>query len=379
VVAAIPHRPDARGFCAKTHCIVSLVRPLDRYVFSEFWKIFIATALGFPLLLIIFDITDNLDKYLAQRLPLTHVALSYVYSLPDYLFMILPAAVLFATVFSIGSLTRHSELTAAKASGVSFYRVIAPIFLGAVIATIAGLVIGEITPRANRRKLELLETEKFTSSNERYNFAYAADAGRVYKVQALHVQQNSMDGVTIERKGKGPAYPSYILTAGSAHYDPRRGWKLTKGTMHVLTDSLHNITYSFDSLRDHLMTERPQELTLASRAPTDMEYRELGRFISAMERSGGDVNELKVERMLKIVIPVTSIVILLFGAPLATSTQRGGAAYGVGISLGTTVVFVMLVQMMKAFGGIIPPNLAAWLPSIFFGVLGIILFARVRT
>ncbi|HEY3257745.1 MAG TPA: LptF/LptG family permease [Gemmatimonadaceae bacterium] len=358
---------------------MSLVRPLDRYVFTEFWKIFVATAFGFPLLLIIFDITDNLDKYLAEKLPLRNVALSYVYSLPDYMFMILPAAVLFATVFSIGSFTRHSEITAAKASGVSFYRVIAPIFLGAVIATVAGLVLGEINPRANRRKLELLQTQRYATSNERYNFAYSAEGGRVYKVQALHVGQRAMDGVTIERKGKGPEYPSYILSADNAYYDPTKGWKLSKGTIHVLTDSLHNITYSFDSLWDHDMTERPKDLTVASRAPTDMEYRELGRFIKAMERSGGDVDELKVERMLKIVIPVTSIVILLFGAPLATSTQRGGAAYGVGISLGTTVVFVMLVQMMKAVGGIIPPELAAWLPSILFGVFGIVLFARVRT
>lgn len=360
---------------------MSLVRPLDRYVFSEFWKIFVATVIGFPLLLIIFDITDNLDKYLAQKLPPMNIALSYVYSLPDYMFMILPAGVLFATVFSIGSLTRHSEITAAKASGVSFYRFIAPIFVGAAIATVAGLVLGEITPRANRRKLELLETQKFSAHSERYNFAYSAEAGRVYKIQSLHVQQKSIDGITIERKGKGPEYPSYIVTAGSAQYDPRRGWKLTKGTMHVLTDSMFNITYSFDSLRDRRFVERPEELTVASRAPTDMEYRELGRFIDAMERSGSDVNELKVERMLKIVIPVTSLVILLFGAPLATSTQRGGAAYGIGISLGTTVIFIMLVQMTKAIGGhgMLPAELAAWVPSIFFGVLGLILFARVRT
>jgi lipopolysaccharide export system permease protein len=360
---------------------VSVVRPLDRYVFSEFWKIFVATVFGFPLLLIIFDITDNLDKYLSQKLPLMNVALSYVYSLPDYMFMILPAGVLFATVFSIGSLTRHSEITAAKASGVSFYRFIAPVFVGAAIATVAGLVLGEITPHANRRKLELLETQKFSAQSERYNFAYSAEAGRVYKIQALHVRQNAIDGLTIERKGKGPEYPSYILTASRATYDPRKGWKLGRGTMHVLTDSLFNITYGFDSLRDPRFVERPEDLTVASRAPTDMEYRELGRFIGAMERSGGDVDQLKVERMLKIVIPVTSLVILLFGAPLATSTQRGGAAYGVGISLGTTVVFIMLVQMTKAIGGhgMIPAELAAWLPSIFFGVLGLILFARVRT
>jgi ABC-2 type transport system permease protein len=30
-----------------------IIRPLDRYVFSEFWKIFMMTALGFPLLIII--------------------------------------------------------------------------------------------------------------------------------------------------------------------------------------------------------------------------------------------------------------------------------------------------------------------------------------
>jgi len=360
---------------------VSLVRPLDRYVFSEFWKIFIATALGFPLLLIIFDVTDNLDKYLAQKLPLTHIALSYVYSLPDYMFMILPAAVLFATVFAIGAFTRHSEITAAKASGVSFYRFIAPIFFGALLATVAGLVLGEIPPRANRRKLELLESQKYSTYNERYSFAYSADAGRVYKIQGLHVPQRSIQGITIERKGRGPAYPSYIVSADRALFNPRTGWTLSRGTMHVLTDSVNNITYAFDSLRDFRFTEQPRELTVASRAPSDMEYQQLGRFINAMERSGGDVNELKVERMLKIVIPITSIVILLFGAPLATSTQRGGAAFGVGISLGTTVVFMILVQMMKAFGGhgTIPPELAAWLPSIFFGVMGIILLARVRT
>jgi lipopolysaccharide export system permease protein len=100
-----------------------------------------------------------------------------------------------------------------------------------------------------------------------------------------------------------------------------------------------------------------------------------------MERSGAEVNRLKVERMLKIVIPVTSLVILLFGSALATGTQRGGPAYGIGVSLATTVIFIMLVQMTKAIGGrgVLPAEIAAWIPSMFFGVLGIILFARVRT
>jgi len=358
-----------------------MVRALDRYVFVEFWKIFVTTALGFPILVNIIDLTDNLDKYLGQHLTMGRIALSYLYWLPDSMFMVLPAAVLFATVFAIGALTRHSEITAAKASGISFYRFIAPIFAGAVIATIVGLILGELAPITNKKRLEILQTKTANIGNDRYNFAYAADRGRVYKIGALHVLDSSIDGLVIERKGNGPDYPSYVLSANAASYKAQRGWLLKSGALHVIPDTVHNLTVSFDSLVDRHFSEAPKQLTLAQKAPTDMGFQELGRFITSMERSGAEVNELRVERMLKIAIPITCVVILLFGAPLATSTQRGGAAYGIGLSLATTVVFLMLIQLTKGIGGkgMIPADLAAWLPSIIFGVVGIILFARVRT
>ena len=358
-----------------------MVRALDRYVFTEFWKIFVTTALGFPILVNIIDLTDNLDKYLAQNLSAGRIALSYLYWLPDSMFMILPAAVLFATVFSIGALTRHSEITAAKASGISFHRFITPIFAGAVIATILGLILGELAPITNKRRMDILQGTLSTITSDRYNFAYAADRGRVYKIGALHLAVPSIEGIVIERKGKGPDYPSYVISSNNASYRPGKGWLLQKGAMHLLTDSMQNLTFSFDSLVDRHFTEPPTQLTLTEKAPTDMGFRELGRFITSMERSGADVNELRVERMLKIAIPVTCIVILLFGAPLATSTQRGGAAFGIGLSLATTVIFLMLIQLTKGIGGkgMIPADLAAWLPSIIFGVVGVILFARVRT
>jgi lipopolysaccharide export system permease protein len=361
--------------------LTRIVRALDRYVFVEFWKIFVTTAIGFPILVNIIDLTDNLDKYLGQHLSVGRIALSYVYWLPDSMFMVLPAAVLFATVFAIGALTRHSEITAAKASGISFYRFIAPIFAGAVIATVLGLILGELAPVTNKKRLDILQADRTSISSDRYNFAYAADRGRVYKIGALHLLQPSIEGMAIERKGSGPDYPSYVITANGARYTAARGWVMTKGAMHIIPDSLTNITISFDSAVDRHFTEPPKQLTLSQKAPTDMGFRELGRFITSMERSGAEVNELRVERMLKLAIPITCIVILLFGAPLATSTQRGGAAYGVGLSLATTVIFLMLIQLTKGIGGkgMIPADLAAWLPSIIFGVVGAILFARVRT
>ena len=85
-----------------------LLRPLDRYVMGEWTKIFLATALGFPLIVTIFDLVDNIDKYLNRKLTVEAIAMSYVYWIPDSMFMALPASVLFATVFAIGGLTRHA-------------------------------------------------------------------------------------------------------------------------------------------------------------------------------------------------------------------------------------------------------------------------------
>jgi lipopolysaccharide export system permease protein len=357
------------------------IRPLDGYIFGEFWRIFVATALGLPVLVVIIDLTDQLGKYLERKLPRGDIALSYLFWIPESMFLVLPAAVLFATVFTIGAITRHSEITAAKASGISFYRLIRPIFVGAFCATIIGLALGEIVPIANSRRLELLREDTFQRGNTRFNFTYASEHGRVYKIASLQVDSAQIEGIEIERKGTGPEYPTYIIDARTGKYQPQTGWVMGPGFLHVVLDSTTNVSISFKTLRDNLLSERPGDLTARDKAPQDMGFRELGRFIAAMERSGADANELRVERMLKIAIPVTCMIIVLFGAPLATSTQRGGAAYGVGVSLGTTVIFLIMIQLMKAVGGkgVVNPEVAAWIPSIVFATVGSILLARVRT
>jgi lipopolysaccharide export system permease protein len=355
--------------------------PLDRYVFSEFWKILITTALGFPLLLVIIDLTDNLEKFLARNLPRRDIALSYLYWIPESMFMVLPAAVLFATVFTIGALTRHSEISAAKASGISFYRICVPIFVGAVLASALDLGLGEVVPVTNSRRNDLLEEDKFRGSTTRYNFAFQGEYGRVYKVASLNTNTGTIEQLQIERKGTGAEYPTVIVAAKKALWKSNPGWTLEGGEMKLLTDSTPDVTFAFSRMLDRQFAERPTDMMVKPRGPQEMRYQEVSRYIRTQERSGSDVNQVRVERALKIAIPITCIIIALFGAPLATSTQRGGAAYGVGISLAVTVVFLMLVQLTKAIGGkgLMPPDLAAWVPSALFGLLGVLLLARVRT
>ena len=75
---------------------------LDRYVLRSWIRIFFITALGFPLVSILINLVDFLDKYLSRGLTAREIAISYVYSIPENAFTVMPAAVLFATVFTVG-------------------------------------------------------------------------------------------------------------------------------------------------------------------------------------------------------------------------------------------------------------------------------------
>src|SRR5207247_1976431 len=159
----------------------------DRYLLREWLRVFLVTLLGFPILVIVIDLTDKMDQYLSRGLKPLTVALSYVFDLPEKMFLVLPVAVLFATVFTVGSLGRHSELTAAKASGISFHRLVRPLFLAAAASLIVGLVLGELAPVVTARRLELLGERAIRSSTGRYNFVYRADGGWVYAIRSLEL------------------------------------------------------------------------------------------------------------------------------------------------------------------------------------------------
>ena len=358
------------------------VRTLDRYVFSSWIRIFVLTALGFPLVSIVINLTDTLNKLLDRGLTTREILVSYIYSIPENAFIVMPAAVLFATVFTVGAMGRHSELTAAKAGGVSFHRLMLPIFIAAVFATGLAFVVGEVAPGATARQAEIQKSKQSRPTRSRYNFVYRGDAGWVYTVRSLDVGTRQLKQLLLERQGRGADYPGLIITADSASYDnARRSWRVRNGASRIIAGPNRQAMFTFHTLRLRALNQSPADLLAEPKAPDEMRYAELGRYIDALRRSGNDANKLIVEQALKVALPATCLIIALFGAPLAVSAPRAGAAVGVAISLGTTVIFLLLTQIMKAVGagGVVNPMLAAWLPNAVFMVAALVLIARVRT
>ena len=358
-------------------------RILDRYVLGQWVRVFLLTALGFPLVSLLFRATDELNKLLDRNVSPGAIWLSYLYSIPEEMAQMIPAACLFATVFTLSPLSRNSELTAAKAGGISFYRIIRPLVLAAVLAAGLSFVMTEVATRASSRALELQKEKEVRSIRTRYNFVYRADAGWIYAVRQLDTEMRRMYNTIFERQGTGAANPTLSVVADSATYSDSLagGWRLYHGSSHLIYDSTTVATFRFARMRFAPLTQRPRELLLQAQEPEEMDYRELGEYIENLRRSGTAVGKLSVDRALKLAIPAACLVITLFGAPLALTAPRAGPAIGVAVSLGTTVAYLLLINLMKAVGetGVIDPTLAAWLPNAFFLVLAVVLLARART
>jgi lipopolysaccharide export system permease protein len=358
------------------------LRHLDRYVLLSWIRIFVLTALGFPLVSILINLTDTLNRLLDRGLTMREIVVSYIYSIPENVFLVMPAAVLFATVFTVGAMGRHSELTAAKASGQSFHRLMRPIFIAAAAASVLAFVVGELAPGATARQLEIQKAKPSRPTSTRFNFVYRGDAGWVYTIRSLDVTTRQLKQLLLERQGTGLSYPGLVLTADSASYDSAlKTWRLRRGASRIIASPARQATFNFRTMRLKALKQTPADLLAESKAPDEMRYAELGRYIDALKRSGNDANKLVVEQALKLALPATCIIIALFGAPLAVTTPRAGAAVGIAISLGTTVLFLLFVQITKAIGagGLINPTLAAWIPNVAFLFAGLVLLAKVRT
>src|SRR2546428_13414556 len=129
---------------------------VDRYLVREY-----LTFTGFGLavaavLFVVIDLLQTLDRYLRIKPPLLYIAEHFAYRVPAALHEALPAIVLVATIFLYLTLSKHHELTALKAAGVSLYRVSVPVVgLGIAAAIGAGLFQELVLPGLNERGEEV--------------------------------------------------------------------------------------------------------------------------------------------------------------------------------------------------------------------------------
>ena len=355
-----------------------MIRILDRLVAGQFLKLFFVSILATPPLFILGEITEELDRYVDMGLSTGQVAQGYMFRVVEYVVWSFPIAALLAAVFTVYSMTSHREIVAAKAGGISFHRLTLPIVLMGIVLTGAALALTELVPRTNQIAFQILRNEDPRRA-WRSDFVYQSENGLTLAVRRLTMLDSSMTGILVQHAGDEEG-PAFHVEADDANYDPETGWDFHLGFLRMIERDGTEEAYQFDHLRLPSLVEQPQDLLSEPPEDEEMSYAELERTAQIIERWGGKAHELRVKKEQRVAIPAATLVIILFGVPLATSSKRGGTAYGIGAALGTTILYVSLLKVAGAFGssGAVPPWIV-WTPNAFFLLAGLVLLAKVRT
>jgi len=355
------------------------MRILDRLVAGQFLRLFAVSLVATPPLFILGEITEQLDNYVDLGLTGTQMAHGYLYRIPEYFVWSFPIAGLIAAIFTVHTMTAHHEIVAAKAGGISFHRLVLPILLLGAVLTAVAVALTEVVPRSNRIAFQILQNEDPRRS-WRSDFVYQTEGGLTIAARRLTMDDARLSGVLVQQAAT-PERPALHVEASDAVYEEGLGWKLNLGIARSVSLEGQEAAFRFETLRIPSLTERPSDLLDEPPDDEEMTYAELERMARIIQRSGGTPYELLVKKEQRLAIPVATLVIILFGAPLATSSKRGGTAYGIGAALGTTILYLLLFKVAGGFGtsGAIPHQVAAWTPNAAFLLAGLVLMVKVRT
>jgi len=354
---------------------------LSRYLISQFLSVLIFSIIAFALVFVIVDLIENLDHFIDREVPKLIIAIYYFYYLPYIIILVLPIAMLLASLFSVGNLSRFNELTAMKASGISLYRIAIPLWGLGLIISLFALVFGEfVVPVASQKKFDIkrLYVDRIPrrAYTRRTNIIFLEGENRRISISYFDGSRNIAHKVSIQNFTNGRMIKRIdaktMIWGGN-------GWTLQNGVVRRFT-SPEEMVEPFTRLSGLKFSFRPLDLQKLQKKPDEMDYFELRNFIDKISKVGADPQKWLVDLQLKIAFPFTNLIIILFGLPLAASHRHSGPALGFVISLIICFLFFGLIRTLQAMGhnGVLPPFWAAWSSNLLFATLGTILMIKAK-
>lgn len=357
------------------------IKILDRYLSREFLKALFFSLIAFVLIFILVDVFEKIDIFIDARAPYPLVVLFYIYQVPFITILTLPVAMLLASMATISQMSRHHEIVAMKAAGLSIYRIFAPLLILGFLISLSVMIIGEtVVPYTNQKKGNLeriqIKRQNVQEPGFRYNLLYDGTKGRQYFIKKYDITKETMDSVSIFQVNQQNRILQRIDAAKGIWTG--RSWLLESVIIRRFQQDGTEIS---DSLLKYKLTdadENPTSFTKRELLPDEMGFVELRQYIDRLKRSGGNVQQSIVDLYLKISFPFANFIILLFGLPLLSNSRKSSATSGFALSLLICFVFWGLLQTGRALGhsATLSPVLAAWLPNIIFGVIGAFLLYR---
>jgi lipopolysaccharide export system permease protein len=356
---------------------------IDRYIAREIVAPF---AMGVALLtfaLVTGRLLKLIEMVVNRGVTLGDVASLIGYIMPAFLELTFPMAVLLGVLMGFGRMSGDRELIAARACGMSLYRLAMPVMgFALVIWAFSSWLSFSVRPWANRHLrdqiYELTQTRSSAGLKDKiFNRNFP---GLVIYVDHISAADEVLHGVMIS-DARNPAQQNTII-AKSGIIVPDRAHRTI--TLRLFDGSIFGLEAASDSthvnsFRLYDLNVHPEaELGMTERDPEEMSYHRLRTVIAKARAAGKPDLGAETEIASKFTLPFTTILFAMLGIPLGLKPARGGQSERFGVALALFFLYYSLMRAGEALAmrGQLAPFSAMSIPDLVFTILAVTMFLR---
>ena len=329
---------------------------------------------------------DLIRKIVEFGLPLLLAFKVLFYSLPGFLVLSFPMAVLLSTLLAYGKLSSNSELLALKSLGIKTSRIIAPAIAVSIFMTGLTFYFNDtLVPASNKLAESTLRSgigSSFSSEKGRDNIMFSRYGSRInsstnkptktntfltHIFYASWFENNIMEGVTVLDFSREDI--QQILKAKSAIFDKENSsWIFSDGSLVSIDPNGQTTNIQFQKYR-YPFVEGPLDLARVPKDATEMSLKQALEAERIYKKTGNlkEVRRIQVRIQEKFTLPCACVVFGLIGSSLGSkSNLRSSKSQGFGLSVILILIYYVMSFIFSSFGlkGILTPILAAWLPVL---------------
>jgi lipopolysaccharide export system permease protein len=371
------------------------MRLLDRYQLRELLSAFGYALAGILVFWMSFELLGEMEELRRQNLGVGEVLAYLGHRLPLYLLLQIPVALLLGLLYALSQHARHNELVAMRAAGVGLWRLSLPYLAVGVVLSLALQALNEFAvPDAAARAEAVLQGRtpgaSLRSAAWRQNLNFRdAHSGRIWSIREFNMVTGEMRGAHVQWRGRGGEREELMAERG--HWQDgawvfeevtRFSFPAGPGAWTFPVETNRLVVTHFPESPAHLRSEVKISRLLGSLKKSrqvQLSLREIARYRELHRRLTPQFESLlRTWFHDRLATPWTCLVVVLIGIPAAASTGRRSLFLGAAVAIFMAFGFFVLKEFSLAAGsgGYLPPWLAAWLPNVVVGTLGVLAMRR---
>jgi lipopolysaccharide export system permease protein len=356
---------------------------IDRYVAREVLAPFAVDVGLLTFALVTGKLLKLMDMVVNHGVGLGEVLRIIGYIMPAFLELTFPMAVLLGVLMGFGRMSSDQEMTAARACGVSLYRLAVPVMIVAfAVYALSSYFAFSLRPWANSnlrdQLFELSQTR--TSAGMKEKIFNSNFPGLVVYVDEMSDTDSSMKGVMISDARDPHNQNTIIARRGAILPDAKHDaltLRLFDGSIYGV-EPQNNATHvtSFKTYDLNINTE--ESLGVSDLDPGEMTFTALRADIKTARAKGKPDYAAETELASKFTVPFATLLFALLGISLGLKPARGGHSERFGVSVALFFLYYSLMRVGETLAqrGKLNSWVAMSIPDVVFMALAFWFFYR---